>query len=84
MSNPLTTITDKVMRMTKSMVYLALRVSYRSGATSEDISGFLAERSPVEAARYHPGLVERALADLQLEGMVNRSGARWYLVGLAR
>lgn len=78
MSNPITVFTDKVMRMIKSMVYLSMRVSYRRGATSEDISGFLAEWAPGERDMYHVGVVERALTELQCDGLVDRAGARWY------
>jgi hypothetical protein len=83
MHNPLTTITDKVMRMNKSMVYLSMRVSYRRGATTEDISGFLAEWTPEDKNLYHEGVVERALNELQGDGLVNRAGARWYPTGIA-
>ena len=51
MSNPVIAITDKVMRTIRSMVYLAMRVSYRRGATTSDISGFLArgvEDAPID------------------------------------
>jgi len=83
MSNPITVMTDKVMRMIKSMVYMSMRVSYRRGATTDDISGFLAEWTPGEASIYHPGIVERALIDLQSDGLVKRAGARWYPVRVA-
>lgn len=83
MNNPITVMTDKVMRMIKSMVYMSMRVSYRRGATAEDISGFLAEWAPGEQNIYHEGVVERALTELQGEGLVNRAGPRWYPAGLA-
>lgn len=83
MSNPITVMTDKVMRMIKSMVYLAMRVSYRRGATPEDISGFLLEWTPSEANFYHEGVVERALSALEADGLVRRAGPRWYPVGMA-
>ncbi len=82
MINPITVMTDKVMNMVKSMVVLSMRVSYRRGATPEDISGFLMEWTPSEQAIYHVGLVERALTDLERDGAVRRAGARWYPVGL--
>ncbi len=53
MSNPVIAITDKVMRMIKSMVYLSMRVSYRRGATTEEVSGFLAEWAPDKQCFYH-------------------------------
>lgn len=81
MTNPITVMTDKVMRMNKSLVYLSMRVNHRRGATSEDISGFLAEWVPTENM-YHVGVVERALTELQLDGMVGRAGASWYPLGL--
>lgn len=83
MNNPIIAITDKVMRMIKSMVYMSMRVSYRQGATTEELSGFLAEWAPDERDVYHDGLVERVLAELQQEGRVQRAGARWYPVGIA-
>jgi hypothetical protein len=83
MSNPITVMTDKVMRMIKSMVYMSMRVSYRRGATAEDISGFLAEWAPREKETYHVGVVERALRELQGEGLVSSAGGRWYPAGAA-
>lgn len=83
MSNPIIVFTDKVMRMIKSMVYLSMRVSYRRGATTQDISGFLAEWAPEHDNMYHPGIVERALAELENDGLVSQAGSRWYPVGVA-
>ncbi len=83
MQVPITVMTDKVMNMIKSMVMLSMRVSYRGGATTEDISGFLMEWTPGEQAFYHVGLVERALFDLQNDGAVRRAGARWYPAEMA-
>jgi hypothetical protein len=83
MSSPVVAITDKVMRMIKSMVYLAMRVSYRRGATAAQLSSFLDEWTPSTAGSYHEGVVERALFDLRMEGKVTQAGARWYPVGLA-
>ena len=83
MNSPVIAITDKVMRMIKSMVYMSMRVSYRKGATTQQVSGFLSEWAPAEQNLYHEGLVERILADLQQEGRVARAGARWYPVGVA-
>lgn len=83
MNNPVIAITDKVMRMIKSMVYLSMRVSYRRGATTEEVSGFLSEWAPENDSFYHEGLVERVLGELQQEGRVQRAGARWYPVGIA-
>jgi hypothetical protein len=78
MQNPVTVITDKVMQMIKSMVYLSMRVYYRRGATASEISGFLNEWIPSEQGLYHEGIVERVLQDLRNEGMVAQAGARWY------
>ncbi len=83
MNNPITVMTDKVMRMIKSMVYLSMRVCYRRGATTEDISGFLVEWTPGEENIYHEGVVERALCALEADGLVRRAGPRWDPVGLA-
>lgn len=79
MQNPIIVMTDKVMGMIKSMVMLAMHVSYRRGATAEDISGFLIEWTPADRNIYHAGVVERALTDLEADGAVRRAGARWYL-----
>lgn len=78
MSSSVITVTDRVMRMIRSMVYLAMRVSYRRGATTEELSGFLHTWSPDQADMYHEGIVERVLFDLHREGKVARAGARWY------
>jgi hypothetical protein len=84
MSSQVIAVTDKVMRMIKSMVFLAMRVSYRRGATTEELSGFLHEWSPTATDTYHEGVVERVLFDLHNEGKVARAGARWYPAGLAQ
>lgn len=81
MQNPITVITDKVMRMIKGMVYLTLRTGYRRGATAGDITSHLKQSSPAQHQLYHEGIVERALFDLQHDGKITQSGARWYLVG---
>ena len=83
MSSPIVAVTDKVTRMIKSMVYLAMRVYYRRGATAAELSGFLEDWTPSVANMYHEGIVERVLFDLQQEGKVQHAGARWYPVGLA-
>ena len=57
MQNPVAVITDKVMSMIKSMVYLAMRVSYRGGATTTEISRFLNNWAPSESNMYHEGIV---------------------------
>lgn len=80
MHNPVTTITDKVMRTARSMVYLALCATCRGGATAGEIAGFLRIRAPGEAEFYHEGMVERALRQLQGDGRVTREGAFWYPV----
>lgn len=84
MLNPLTkitTITDKVMRMIKAMVYLAMRVAYRRGATVADITGFLKTWAPSDSELFHRGIIERVLFDLESDGKVAHAGSRWYLVG---
>jgi hypothetical protein len=83
MQNPVAVITDKVMGMIKSMVYLAMRASYRSGATTTEIAGFLNSWAPSESNMYHEGVVERVLQDLVRDGKVAQTGARWYPAGLA-
>jgi hypothetical protein len=83
MSSPVIAITDKVTGMIKSMVYLAMQVSYRRGATAEELSGFLQDWTPCVSNMYHEGIVERVLYDLHHEGKVEHAGARWYPVGIA-
>ncbi len=78
MQNPITVFTDKVMHMIKSMVYLSMRIYYRRGATAAEIAGFLNDWAPANEGHYHEGIVERVLQELQLDGKVNRAGARWY------
>ena len=79
--NPITAITDKVMRMIKAMVYLAMRVGCRRGATVPDITSFLEQWTPDDKNLYHNGIVERVLFDLEKDGKVASAGSRWYLVG---
>ena len=83
MSSPVVAITDTVTQMIKSMVYLAMRVYYRRGATAQELSSFLEDWTPSESSMYHEGIVERVLFDLRNEGKVTHAGARWYPVGLA-
>ena len=83
MKQPITAITDKAMQTLKSMLYLAMRVSYRRGATVADLSGFLQEWVP-SASPYREGMVESLLQDLHRDGKVALAGARWYPVGIAR
>ena len=79
MQNPITVISDKVMRMVKSMVFLALRVGHRGGASTADIVSFLNDWAPAANGAYHDGIIERVLEDLAHEGKVTQAGARWYL-----
>jgi hypothetical protein len=83
MQSPVAVITDRITGMVKSMVYLAMRVSYRGGATTTEISSFLNNGSPSESNMYHEGIVERVLQDLVRDGKVAQAGARWYPAGLA-
>lgn len=82
MSSPVVAITDKVSRMMKSMVYMAMRVSYRRGATVAELSGFLEDWTPAQAEANRPGIIERVLRDLHHEGKVSSAGGRWYPVGV--
>lgn len=84
MNNPITLITDKVLAMIRSMVYLAMRVGHRHGATVQDIVGFLNDWAPPATGEYHEGVVERVLFQLREDGLVTQAGARWYLAGAAR
>jgi len=81
MQSPIIAITDKVMRMIKSMVYLAMRVDHRRGATVTDIEDFLNNWVPSERGMYHEGIIERVLRELQSDGRVAQAGPRWYLSG---
>jgi len=82
--NPIVVMTDKVMSMIRSMVYLAMRVAHRHGATSTEIAQFLNDWAPDGPGEYHEGVVERVLEDLLEDGKVFHAGARWYLAGNVR
>jgi hypothetical protein len=77
--NPVIVITDKVMRMIRSMVYMAMKVQPGSSVSPDEISHFINQRS--SRNRFHAGVVELALQDLHRDGVVQRSGARWQLSG---
>ena len=81
MQNPIIAITDKVMRMIKSMVFLSLKVDHRRGATIADIETSLKYWAPSERSMYHQGIIERVLRELQTDGRVAQAGPRWYLAG---
>lgn len=81
MQSPIIAITEKVMRMIKSMVYLSMRVDHRRGATVADIEEFLGNWAPSEQGMYHEGIIERVLQELQNDGRVAQAGPRWYLAG---
>ena len=83
-NNPITVITDKVMAMIRSMVYLAMRVGHRHGATTTEIAGFLNYWAPSANGEYHEGVVERVLYELHQDGLVVQAGPRWYLASTAR
>jgi hypothetical protein len=83
MQSAVTVITDKVRATIKGMVFMAMRVSYRRGATVSEISSFLSNWAPAGDNRYHEGVVERILQELHHDGKVNQAGARWYPAGLA-
>ena len=83
MQSPVSVITDKVMGTIKGMVFMAMRVSYRRGATVSEISAFLDNWAPADDGRYRDSVVERVLVDLHRDGKVSQAGARWYPVGLA-
>ncbi len=80
MQTTFTVFTDKVTRLLQSMVYLAMRCSCPGGATVGEIAGLLVGYVPDETGRYHEGLVERVLRQLQNDGKVTRVGAQWYPV----
>lgn len=82
MHNPVTAMTEKVAHTMKSMVYLAMRVSYRRGATVAELSGFLNDWMPSGGSHPH-WVVEIALQDLHRNGKVTQAGARWYPAGVA-
>ena len=84
MENPIIVMTDKVMSMIRSIVYLAMRVAHRRGATSLEITDFLNHWAPDGPLEYHEGVVERVLEDLVADGKVFHAGARWYLAGNVR
>jgi hypothetical protein len=77
--NPVTVITDKVMRMGRSMVYLAMRVYPGSSVSPAEISHYIEQNTALVG--FHAGAVELALRELYSEGLVQRSGSRWSLAG---
>ena len=81
MQSPIIAITDKVMRMIKSMVFLSMKVDHRRGATVADIEAFLNNWAPSEREMYHEGIIERVLRELKDDGRVAQAGPRWYLAG---
>ena len=81
MQSPIIAISEKVMRMIKSMVFLAMRVGHRQGATTTDIASFLDDWAPSQKQLFHCGIIERVLWDLQTDGRVAQAGSRWYLTG---
>ena len=82
MQSPLIAITDKVMCMIKSMVFLSMKVDHRRGATVADIEAFLNDWAHCESNMYHEGIIERVLCDLQSDGRVAQAGPRWYLAAV--
>jgi len=83
MQSPVNVITDKIMGTLEGMVYMAMRVSYRRGATVSEISSFLGHWAPSTHELSDESLIERVLEDLSRDGKVNQAGARWYPAGLA-
>ena len=79
MQSPIIAITDKVMHMIKSMVFLSMKVGHRRGATVADIEAFLNDWAPSDQKMYHQGIIERVLSELQNDGRVAQAGPRWYL-----
>ena len=72
MSSSIVIITDKVMRMTRSMVYLAMRYAPGQGATVGDLVQYLNEHIPAGEPQLHGGIVERVMQELCLDGRVSR------------
>ena len=83
MQNAVAAITEKVSGTLKGMVYMAMRVSYRRGATLPEISSFLNNWAPAASELYHDVALESVLQELRRDGKVSYAGARWYPVGLA-
>ncbi len=77
MNHALLGMTEKVSRMVRSMVYLAMARNYR-GATVTEVCEFIGESVAGDAGQYHAGVVERALGDLERQGRVVRYGSLWY------
>ena len=77
MNQALLGMTEKVSHMFRSMVYFAMSRNDR-GATVADICDCIGESIAGDARRYHAGVVERALGDLERQGRVVRYGALWY------
>ncbi len=80
MARPLTAISDKVTRMVRSIVYLAMKSQPAHGVSSDELSRFINKRSALD--RFHAGMVELALQELHSDGVVKRAGVRWYVPGV--
>ncbi len=81
MAGSVTVISDKIMRLMRSMVYFALRVQPGPAHSAEELSLYI-NRTAARGA-VHSGVVELALQGLLSEGRVRREGARWCLQGAA-
>jgi hypothetical protein len=81
MAGTVTVISDKIMRLMRSMVYFALRVQPGQELSAIELSHYI-NRTGV-AGSVHHGVVEFALQELLSEGRVRRQGARWCLQGAA-
>ncbi|TGD75161.1 hypothetical protein E4634_03930 [Mangrovimicrobium sediminis] len=77
MNHALLNLTDKVTRMTRSAVYLAL-VSRSGGLTPAQICACIRDASEAGAQAWHSGLVERTLGELQRQGRAVREQGLWY------
>ena len=74
-----TAISDKIMRLMRSMVYYALKVQPGRELSVDELSLYINQNAAAGAV--HSGVVELALQELLCQGQVRREGARWCLHG---
>ena len=81
MAGSVTVISDKIMRLMRSMVYFALKVQPGRELSADELSLYINRNAAAGAV--HSGVVELALQELYSQGRVRREGARWCLQGAA-
>lgn len=81
MAGTINVISDKIMRLMRSMVYFALKVQPGQQHSARELSLYI--NRTAAAGTVHSGIVELALQELLSDGMVRREGSRWCLQGVS-